>query len=384
MGATLKIEITQGEQDKLNLKTYITVKVKVTATGSTYNGYDSQCDGSLSGTFTGSWSKGFGQNKTTTLYTKSGWVQHDKQGKCTVSFSAIYDTGVSPGTIRASASKTLTQLPTIKVYYMDNGGSGSPSEQDKYYGVDLTLSSTKPTRYGYDFMGWGISSIDTSVDYSPGATFSEDANNVRHLYAIWKKNISLYYNANNGENAPPTQIATIYNATTNYTFTTSTNVPTRTGYDFLGWSTNATATKPSYQGGYPLTLSDTTTLYAVWQLKTYSITFNANGGNNPPSVITKSYGINIKIPTIEPTRSGYKFLGWSTNSIAKTPTYLVGSTFTNNANTTLYAVWEQLGIAYINVNGTFQAGKVWVNNYGTWETGIIFVNDHGTWTQGGI
>lgn len=110
MGASLSIAITQGSQSVANNQTYVTATVKVTATGATYNGYDSQCSGSLSGTFSGSWKKGFSKGTTTTLYTKSAWVSHNAEGKCTVSFSASYTTGTSAGTITASNSKTLTTI----------------------------------------------------------------------------------------------------------------------------------------------------------------------------------------------------------------------------------------------------------------------------------
>ena len=42
-----------------------------------------------------------------------------------------------------------------------------------------------------------------------------------------------------------------------------------------------------------------------------------------------------------PTRSGYKFLGWSTSSTATTATYTAGGSYTANAAATLYAVWQK-------------------------------------------
>ena len=73
---------------------------------------------------------------------------------------------------------------TYAVKYNANGGSGAPSQQTKTYGTNLTLSSVKPTRTGYEFLGWGTSETDTSVDYAPGATYSTNA--AITLYAIWK------------------------------------------------------------------------------------------------------------------------------------------------------------------------------------------------------
>lgn len=70
----------------------------------------------------------------------------------------------------------------------------------------------------------------------------------------------------------------------------------------------------------------------------YTLSYNANGGSGAPS---SQYGNgNITLSSTVPTRNGYKFLGWSTNSSASTATYQPGSSFTLSYNTTLYAVWQ--------------------------------------------
>lgn len=87
----------------------------------------------------------------------------------------------------ANASITLYavwQAYTYTVSYNANGGSGAPGSQTKTYGVNLTLSGTRPTRTNYNFLGWGTSSSSTSVAYSPGGTYS--SNSGITLYAIWQ------------------------------------------------------------------------------------------------------------------------------------------------------------------------------------------------------
>jgi uncharacterized repeat protein (TIGR02543 family) len=76
------------------------------------------------------------------------------------------------------------QAVTYTVSYDANGGSGAPDNQTKTWGVNLTLSSTKPTRTNYNFKGWGVSSNSTSVAYAPGATYSSNAGIT--LYAVWE------------------------------------------------------------------------------------------------------------------------------------------------------------------------------------------------------
>ena len=70
----------------------------------------------------------------------------------------------------------------------------------------------------------------------------------------------------------------------------------RKGYTFLGWSTSNTATSSQYAGGATYTIgASNVTLYAVWSINQYTITFNGNGGSTPAS-ITKDYKTIAKRP----------------------------------------------------------------------------------------
>ena len=81
---------------------------------------------------------------------------------------------------------------------------------------------------------------------------------------------------------------------------------------------------------------------------TYTITYDANGGTGAPDSQTKNYGtaltLSATVPTRESTEEGniithYVFKGWST-SVDGTAAYQPNGSFTTEANTTLYAVWE--------------------------------------------
>ena len=80
----------------------------------------------------------------------------------------------------------------------------------------------------------------------------------------------------------------------------------------------------------------------------------------------------------------YRFLGWSTSSNSKSPNYLPGDAYTSNANITLYAVWEQLGILHINQGNTWVKGKVWIKVDGVWRTGLVYTKVNNEWRQGGV
>ena len=73
---------------------------------------------------------------------------------------------------------------TYTISYNANGGSGAPGNQTKTYGQTLTLSSTRPTRTNYNFLGWGTSSGASSATYQPGGSYTNNAGAT--LYAVWQ------------------------------------------------------------------------------------------------------------------------------------------------------------------------------------------------------
>lgn len=184
------------------------------------------------------------------------------------------DLGSEDYDVSVSTSYTVPALTSYTITYNANGGSGAPSSQTKYYGQTLKLSSTKPTKNGYTFAGWGTSASDTTVDYASGANYTANASD--ELFAIWKKTITLSYNANGGSGAPSSQSATVYNATTHYTFTISSTKPTRTGYTFLGWNIVNTATTASFSSGDVCSMSASDTLYAVWSENKLTVNYYSN------------------------------------------------------------------------------------------------------------
>lgn len=87
-----------------------------------------------------------------------------------------------------------------------------------------------------------------------------------------------------------------------------------------------------------------------YPIVTFTITYNANGGTGEPSPQTKESGKALTLSSTEPTRQGYTFLGWATSSGASNVQYNAGSSFTVDANTTLYAVWRKDEVITSDVN----------------------------------
>ena len=118
-------------------------------------------------------------------------TKSDKVVKIYASFSNI---DMLNGTMYVNTKYTVPKLRTFKISYNANGGSGAPSSQTKYYGIDLTLSSTKPTKTGYTFKGWSLTK-GGSVYYQAGGTCGKNENLT--LYAVWEENaLTVNYYSN--------------------------------------------------------------------------------------------------------------------------------------------------------------------------------------------
>ena len=126
------------------------------------------------------------------------------------------------------------------------------------------------------------------------------------------------------------------------------------GYQIVGWSKESNANPKTWA----LSMSGTTacnkgtSIYLVAKdpnpQVTYTLNYHANGGDEnsvPASQTEKSNTgkVTFTVSSKEPTRDGYKFLGWNGNPNDTTVTVKGGNTITTTAKVTnLYAVWEHV------------------------------------------
>ena len=240
---------------------------------------------------------------------------------------------------------------TYTVTYNANRGSGAPGNQTKNHGVDLTLSSIRPTRTGHTFVKWNTKADGSGANYNSGAKYTGNANLT--LYAVWTPNkYTVKYDANGGSGAPGNQ-------TKNHgvDLTLSSTKPTRTGYTFSKWNTKADGTGTNYNSGAKYTGNANLTLYAVWTPIKYTVKYDANGGSGAPGNQTKTYGVALTLSSTKPTRTGYTFVKWNTKSDGTGTNYNSGSQYTGNANLTLYAQWKEerkLSLESITPNSSYR------------------------------
>ena len=310
------------------------VTATLSSTVPTRDGYTFQGWGTSSSATTATYQPGRSITLTenTTLY--AVWKKNTTT-TYTVSYNANGGS-VSPTSASVAAGSTTT-LPTptksFKITYKPNGtgAEGTPAAQT----VNLTCK------------GWATSSTATSASYSCGASYKPTASIT--LYAVWNSSV---------------------------TATLSSTVPTRDGYTFQGWGTSSSATTATYQPGRSITLTENTTLYAVWKKNTtttYTVSYNANGGSVSPTSASVTPGNTTTLPT--PTKS-FKITynanngsgapsaqtvnltckGWATSSTATSASYSCGASYKPTANVTLYAVWASPATATLSTAKPTRSG----------------------------
>ncbi len=136
--------------------------------------------------------------------------------------------------------------------------------------------------------------------------------------------------------------------------TTITTVkPTRSGCNFLGWTTTKNSGRVDYKSGQtPVTFTKATTLWPVWNA---NIAYAAGDGKfsngSPVMNVSVTLGKATTVPTSTPIRSGYEFLGWSTIKNSSTVQYKPGASITYTKPMTLWPVWDtKCTILYMNSN----------------------------------
>ena len=175
----------------------------------------------------------------------------------------------------------ITGDNTYILNYDANGGEGAPESatqvKNSSASANFTISSEKPFRNGYNFLGWADSANGpVNEKYKAGnsltLTYTSEVTE-KTIYAVWEEikppTIYITYNGNAGNdtvsNLPDPTTSTIPNGQYYAPFTISNQVPTRNDYGFLGWADRADAAEPQYQPGSTIDVSGDKCFYAVWK-----------------------------------------------------------------------------------------------------------------------
>ncbi len=282
------------------------------------------------------------------------------------------DTEISPDTIPTGelTVKPYWVFDTCRVIFFANGGENTPLSQLKYKGTALTLSEQLPTREGYTFLGWGLSADATEAAYHPGDVYTTDDD--LRLYALWEEN----------DTTPPVIGNVVVSDVSPTGYTVSCTVSDNkavTAVRFASWTLKdgqddlaspwPEGTIDSGTATFRVNVSDhngennceyITQIYAydaagnvgtvnqedydVLRVfvppATANVAYDAAGGHHAPADQEKTFGTALTLSTAVPVCEGFAFLGWATNPNAAAAAYQPGDVYTEDADLTLYALWQ--------------------------------------------
>ena len=307
-------------------------------------------------------------------YTFNGWTGSNGQ---------TYADGATPANLVTTNNGVITMTANwtennYNIQYTTNvnpasrtaGAAVNPNTVASYKVTDPNVAIQPMTWPGYNFDGWYDNQLFAGTPVSTLVTSAVPAGD-KHYYAKWTaKNYNLAYHLNDSVAQPannPDAGFTSYTAESpDHTFGT----PTRPGYTFLGWFTDAGLTTAA-----PATLvtaqgdTNPTDLYAKWSAPLpYSITYVLNdttpAGHTASNPATNPGGFDVTDPSINlqaPTRTGYTFLGWYADAGLTTPISSINPA--TAVNYKVYAKWSAPNAYNVQwtLNDTVPAGLTAAN-----------------------
>lgn len=198
------------------------------------------------------------------------------------------------------------------------------TDQDKFKGTD--------GQYAWFVMNFKISYTRHSYYYNKGCSYDKNDADIRFN----TKNYTLNNTGDDGNS--------IERGYTSYDKPVTANIQINTGH-----TGTRTFNHYRYRGGR-VTINYTR--------ETHTIRYDANGGYGAPGNQTKTMGVDLWLSSTTPSRSQYVFKGWNTQANGSGTSYSPGQQFYPDADTTLYAQWEEdTSYQYLDVNGVLDGNQ---------------------------
>ena len=238
-------------------------------------------------------------------------------------------TGWKGSYTNVTSNRTITatyKINTYTVKFVDWNGTVLKT-QSVNYGSNATPPSN-PTRTGYTFTGWSGTYTNVTSNRTITATYKINTYTAITKHWYMKDTTSNAWNPNGTLNSDSSKIlhSEANKQIINYGSKYQPKPITITGYELV---------EDKYANG--VTISNNTTVNYYYRKKTYTITFNSNGGSAVP-LQTILYKNKASTPK-NPTKTGYKFMGWYTEKELKNK-FSFSTQITKNIS--LYAKWDKI------------------------------------------
>lgn len=342
LGVLVNGEMLQGNNGTYTLTMSDDVNIKVIDPNTTFK-INYINDGSSYGT--GEYNYTIGKSEFVkpkkTGYVFTGWTKDSKADENSELVTGISTSEYGDITLYAVWKPVKYTLVLKK----DNGVTENKSYEFEFNQV-YEIPENTFTRNGYNFIGWNTKYDGSGTSYADKATVSNLANTQTKvfLYAQWESHCyTVTFNANGGNGE-------MKNSSIPYDLRSylPENKFTRKGYKFAGWSETADGEVKYTDHEYVLNISgDETTksLYAVWTPNTYTVSFDANGGETYMKEQVIEYGNPTNLQYRRVYKNGYDFKEWNTKADGSGTSYsdeesVVNLTEEENGKVTLYAQWE--------------------------------------------
>ncbi|MCL2797689.1 MAG: InlB B-repeat-containing protein [Firmicutes bacterium] len=221
---------------------------------------------------------------------------------------------------------------SFTVQFDSDGGSSVPNQTITSGGL-ATRPADNPSKSGFVFDNWYSDSGKTVVFNFATQTITVNST----IYAKWNPNpiiVTEYTVQFSTDGGSPIANQTV---TSGGFATRPVNNPTKSGYTFDNWYSDANKTVLFNFATQSITAD--TTVYAKWNpipIVNYTVQFNTDGGSSIPNQTIASGGFATR-PANNPTKSGYIFENWYSD--AGKATVFNFATQTITSDTVIYAKW---------------------------------------------
>ncbi len=261
------------------------------------------------------------------------------------------------------------EMNRYSVHFLDENGTEIETVTKESEDSSITIQATKvPSKNNYTFIGWASEQYSSKADLGKDGITLDASNPEISVYAVYALNFKAtvrFCDADGKEIETKSLMRDdIHTDQVTTRKVRPSQMPSKEGYEFLGWSTTKGSKTAEFDQGYVEVSQENpkVTVYAVYKEKgtKYTVHFCDTDGteietqtkviddqkestSEDQNETNQDENKEVRIsPSKEPSKDGYQFLGWSTQKQATIAEYDKGyvELKDDNRDVTVYAVYK--------------------------------------------